>query len=450
MRHLLLKLVITLIFACALSSCGKKEVPVANIELDIPALQTPERVTVVFVHGVLGNATLSWQAASSPTWPQMLASDARLSKAAHVISLAYLSDPLGSASNIHELATNLGTRLHDRVFPGASKVVFIAHSMGGIIARHMLLQMSRDWPEDYAKVRGIFFLATPSGGSDAAKLASWMSSNPQFNDMSPIQFNTFLQSEEDSWATLLRKRLESAPFPKAYCAYETLPLGPITVVPRNKALIGCDETANPFTRDHVSLVKPQNNQDEVYEYVMARLLRLSSDDAAPLRVEASLEDSLGRPVNPDDSLASGEYYAIRLAASRPVWFYVFNEDGRMKVERYFPSTEGGNQTSPQIKLRIPQDPDHSFRLDEQTGLERLTILASPIARTDLMAFHDEVKSASQRAIKNWASVRGAVIVKDEKFQREIKSQKLDITTRPGEKLEQLVFRHVAAKSKAAE
>jgi pimeloyl-ACP methyl ester carboxylesterase len=244
----LLHFTMALVVICALSSCSKKEVAVENVELDIPAQQLPESLTVVFIHGVMGNATSSWRAPASPGWPRILASDPQIGGTARVISLAYLSGPLGSASGIHEIATRLAARLHDRVFAGSSKVVFITHSMGGIIARHMLLEMSRQWPEDYGKVRGVFFLATPSGGSEVAKLASWVSSNPQFAGMSPVELNTFLQSEEDGWATLLRKRSQDLPFPKAYCAYEKLPLGPVTVVPRNRALIGCDETAIPFDR----------------------------------------------------------------------------------------------------------------------------------------------------------------------------------------------------------
>jgi hypothetical protein len=132
--------------------------------------------------------------------------------------------------------------------------------------------------------------------------------------------------------------------------------------------------------------------------VLARILPLRREDAVPLRVTATLEDSGGRTLNADAPLASGERYAIRLSASRPAWFHVFNEDGQLKVERYFPSTLGGRQSGPQDNLRIPQDPAHSFELDHRIGLERLTILISPTARTDIGALHAEVKRASQRAL----------------------------------------------------
>ena len=122
-------------------------------------------------------------------------------------------------------------------------------------------------------------LATPAQGSDLAALASWISGNPQFRDMAPSDFNAYLQSLDNDFNALLRRRGATAPFPKVFCAYETLATGPVKVVPRSRSQLGCDATPNAFDRTHVTIAKPTGRDDEIHVYLRARILESISPSA---------------------------------------------------------------------------------------------------------------------------------------------------------------------------
>jgi triacylglycerol esterase/lipase EstA (alpha/beta hydrolase family) len=103
---------------------------------------------------------------------------------------------IGLAPSIVDLADQLRGDLDDHhVFEDHQKVVFLAHSMGGIVVREFLLnQQSR-----LAKVPMIFFYATPTNGSELAVLSKLASSNPQLRGMVPVEGNDLLQSIQSMW-----------------------------------------------------------------------------------------------------------------------------------------------------------------------------------------------------------------------------------------------------------
>lgn len=411
MRKSLLCLLFCLQFACSQPTNHNPR----NIDVDIPPKQGKARIVVVFVHGIMGNAASTFTAAgATQSWPQLLADDTSIGVPIYVKSIAYVSEPLRRASNIHEIATRLQTRLMDKgVFENFDQVVFVTHSMGGLITKHMLLQINRDSPIDYAKVAGVFFLATPAGGSNLADLAKWLSSNPQFKDMASEDFNTFLQAEEDDWAAMLRRRPPSDPYPRVFCVYEKLPIGPVVVVPRSRTQTGCDERPVAYDRNHFDIVKPTSTSDEVYEYVSARLKRITMHDYTPLTLSITLLTTSGAKIPDDVVLKSGDQYVIEVSATKPAWLYVFAEDSSGKTERYFPGKGTGTQLKVLNKLRIPVEPDRFFTLDTTKGFEHLHVLASGKSRDDLDNLGQEVAAApaakASSVLRKALQTRGATV-----------------------------------------
>ncbi len=371
----------------------------APTDREYSSKQGSERAIIVFIHGVLGNPDDTFRSESAQSdWPQMLAEDHTLNSAVRTLVLGYMSRPLERASNIHEIATRLQTRLRDRdIFHQFDKVIFVTHSMGGLIAKEMLLQIQRDDPTIFGKVAGIFFLATPSGGSDLADVAKWLSSNPQFRDMESEDFNTYLQTIEDEWQAMLRRRNNDSPYPKSFCAYEKLPIGNILVVPRTRSQFGCDEREIAFDRTHIDLVKPENTQDDVYQYVGTRINKLLKDEYVGLRVSAALLSPDGHRIHPRATMHSGESYVIELTATRPAWFVVFARDSKGKVERYFPSAAAGDQTAPALIMRIPTNSSNALVLDEVKGAEEIIVFATTENKDDLRLIGKEVELSDAHA-----------------------------------------------------
>jgi pimeloyl-ACP methyl ester carboxylesterase len=234
---------------------------------------------VVFVHGVGGDADRSWRNAITNTyWPELLASDPAM-KGFDVYVAAYASPLLGRASTIEEVAQRLLQQLRDRgFFTRYQQIHFITHSMGGLVVKRLLVELNRPSElETLRRIRTVLFISTPAQGATLADTASWLSLNPQLRDMAPADLNSFLQSLDNQWDVLLHDRDAFAGvFPRAYCAYETLPTGGVMVVSRVYAASRCDPPRYPIDLDHNAIAKPQSRDDDPYPWSKARILETAA------------------------------------------------------------------------------------------------------------------------------------------------------------------------------
>jgi len=232
----------------------------------------------VFVHGVFGDARDTWtNGRSKAYWPDLVKKDRDLDQFA-ILVIDYRSPKLKAAGTIEQVATQIGTALRDEgIYNKYRSVFFVAHSMGGLITRRILIELNRPVTiPDLQRVSAALFFSTPTSGALIADLASWISLNPQLSDMKPAEVNTFLQSLDNQWEDLLRDRDSQARVrPRAYCAYELFDTAGIRVVPLVYAKSRCDEKAVPFDKNHIEIVKPEGFDDPVYKWTKARLLGLN-------------------------------------------------------------------------------------------------------------------------------------------------------------------------------
>ena len=79
----------------------------------------------------------------------------------------------GTSVRLTELGVNVLTRLRQEGV-GARPICFVTHSLGGLLAKTMLLQAAYHRPE-YAGIadhtRAVVFLATPHDGASIARIA---------------------------------------------------------------------------------------------------------------------------------------------------------------------------------------------------------------------------------------------------------------------------------------
>ena len=239
---------------------------------------------IVFVHGFGSNAKSAWtNERTGAYWPQLMAEDNDLSSYA-VLTTNYSAPVVRLSATIEQTAQALEAALRDAgVYTQYSQVVFIAHSMGGLVVRRMLVILhNSDGDEALKRVGPVIFFATPTSGARLADLGSWLSLNPQARDLKTSDMNTFLQSLDDDWEDLLRQRnLRSAGHPQVFCSYELerTELEPgiwVQVVPELYAKTSCDEVPMGFDRDHFTLVKPDDDQDDVYKWTKRRVLGLEA------------------------------------------------------------------------------------------------------------------------------------------------------------------------------
>ena len=161
----------------------------------------------------------------------------------------------------------------DKFFSKYQEVDFIAHSMGGLITKVMLSALNRPGEANrLQRVHTVLFMAVPSGGAPVASVATWLSSNPQFRNMSPQSSRAYLQSIDQAWESIDRGRTPDHPFPHFYVAYETERVHGIRVVPEIYNSERSDLDPIAFDYNHITIVKPTSPDGDVYKWAKARIL----------------------------------------------------------------------------------------------------------------------------------------------------------------------------------
>jgi pimeloyl-ACP methyl ester carboxylesterase len=197
---------------------------------------------LVFIHGVLGDAISTWTNGDA-YWPELLTKDHDFD-GTDIFILSYPTN-LWSTASINELAAMAQLTLNGMGVTNRSNLIFVVHSMGGLILRQYLLT-HRDVA---AKTKFAYFFSTPTEGSQVAAFASFILTTPQIRGMQPIK-------STDDLANTIRDWINSGIQVSSYCAYELLPTFGKIVVPFQSASNLCNQRIYPIQADHQSIVKP--------------------------------------------------------------------------------------------------------------------------------------------------------------------------------------------------
>jgi triacylglycerol esterase/lipase EstA (alpha/beta hydrolase family) len=137
---------------------------------------------VVFVHGLGGNPREYWMSdKDNPEtfWPEWIGHDV---PKVGVWSLGYDAAQFiwqGSAMPLYERAKN-ALALLDADGIGRQPIVFITHSLGGLLVKQMirtgLSESYPPWEKIAAQTKGVCFIATPHSGSDLANYVKFLTS----------------------------------------------------------------------------------------------------------------------------------------------------------------------------------------------------------------------------------------------------------------------------------
>lgn len=223
---------------------------------------------IVFVHGLHGNRE-TWRASNGAYWPQLIQTDPHFQKSDVVVAEYPTPSSHGQLSTA-QLAQILWQGLKRQRVWEHRDVVFIAHSLGGIVTEEMLL----NHPDDAARVSFIVSYATPHQGSFVANLAKIYDSDPLLTDLRESNDNSFLMDLEQRWrSTPVATRIHR------YCAFEALDTAAgagigrylrahTRVVSYYSATYGCDGDTPPqkIVADHINIVKPASRSADAYTF----------------------------------------------------------------------------------------------------------------------------------------------------------------------------------------
>ncbi|KAI0846312.1 hypothetical protein F5Y00DRAFT_244189 [Daldinia vernicosa] len=202
-----------------------------------------------------------------------------------------------AAAGVREQAENLLNQLEAaRVMDPDRPLMFICHSLGGIIVKRALVHSKTD--TTYERIGkstfGIAFFGTPhKGGNNAgladviAKIARSLLGNPSNSFMSAIRAGTlFLDTIADDFRQLLEDF-------QILTFYETKPLGSFgIVVSPSSAILGLSGTREKriaMDTDHRNLCKFECENDPRYEQVAVNIVKMVNDATSPRETPAPIE-----------------------------------------------------------------------------------------------------------------------------------------------------------------
>lgn len=213
---------------------------------------------IVFIHGVFGDGTSTWTNPSNRAYFPRLVADDPTFAGVDVWVHEFESPTLRRGHTIDELADDLRKWLNnDNVIANHDEVVFVCHSMGGLVARAYLLK----YRVPASQVRMLYFFSTPTTGADVATLARLVSANPQLTDMRKMATDAVgtLGTWQAQWVAS-----EYNQATRSFCAYELLPTFGMQIVQRESATNLCNTRYDPLRRDHLAIVKPADDRDDSY------------------------------------------------------------------------------------------------------------------------------------------------------------------------------------------
>jgi pimeloyl-ACP methyl ester carboxylesterase len=137
-------------------------------------LAQPHNGTVViFIHGVMSDAE-AWRNANGTYWPSLLTEDPR-TRGVGVYIFEYETGLFSGTYRINDAVDALTNHLRLDGVLTAERLVFVCHSMGGIVARRYLVREEQQILKDKVDV-GLFLVASPSLGSEYSTFLSPFSS----------------------------------------------------------------------------------------------------------------------------------------------------------------------------------------------------------------------------------------------------------------------------------
>lgn len=259
--------------AIALTGCPKHDTaPSAQLQGAIANTSDPQwvkqhsphaQLAVVFVHGIFGDTLETWTGRGTSFF-KLLEEDPEIGPKVDLFAFGFTSNMFrGGSLAIDEAANLLYARLENEGVLQYPAIVFVDHSMGGLVTLRMLNQRR----DVRALTPDIVLFATPQTGAQITQIARHLAKNPALENMLPADDNIFLRTLNDDF-----RNLPAEERPRVTCAYEKLPVAGIVIVPWETATRFCDGNALAIAESHVTIVKPDRPQHDSF-MVVQRVLR---------------------------------------------------------------------------------------------------------------------------------------------------------------------------------
>lgn len=262
------KLILTLISILSFVSLAASA-RANDADLKFTSKKPGAETTIVFIHGFGSSSDKSWRHPSATySVPELVENDSNLINL-NIATVDY-SSFFRDGPGIEDIAWDIAREIKDEVHPD-QRLIFVAHSLGGILSREVLLYDStiKD------RTLGIVTFATPMGGSKIADFAR------SLNFGGPVvrQLQQINDGNANYMTSLLRRwaRLQNKSLVPVHCAAEEepWPRSGVVIVNHVSAWLGCTHSLENFPdHHHNNINKPKHSNDRPYYWLQRVILEI--------------------------------------------------------------------------------------------------------------------------------------------------------------------------------
>lgn len=278
--------------------------------LGLYVLHSPEfpSLDIIFVHGLGGHSQKTWTKDHDPLlfWPKSWLPLEPDVGNARIITFGYNAKWRGEAgvSNISDFAKELlyemrfaKDSLGEDIAIGANPIIFVVHSMGGLVVKKAYLFGLHDdnYKDIIRSISAIVFLSTPHRGTH---LAETLNRILAVSFQSPKHFIADLDKNSTTIEDLNEQFRHLAPRLSLWSFYETLPtsigLKKLIIVEKDSSVLGYPaEISRPLHADHRGVCKYSSPADVNYLSVRNALKSLVSTVRSKAIREADAKERQG-------------------------------------------------------------------------------------------------------------------------------------------------------------
>jgi pimeloyl-ACP methyl ester carboxylesterase len=226
-------------------------------------------LSVLFVHGINGDAYGTWSTGGEQSWMHWLAEDhARINVYTAGYDSSFFGDFLkGGGPSLGDRAGILLDALAS-ANPKIENLVIVAYSLGGLVVKQML-RRAADSPNPKHKalldsVRGVIFIATPHMGTQIAKSLGAIAGVAASKSLIELKGGSEALLELSEWY----RNWAPAKGIVTHAYYEVRKTKSVMVVDKGSAdpcVSGCSPV--PVDADHEVICKPASRQAQIYASV---------------------------------------------------------------------------------------------------------------------------------------------------------------------------------------
>jgi hypothetical protein len=251
--------------------------------------------TLVFVHGALSSGEACWQNANGTYWPTLLEDEPTLEKVG-IYVVTYRTNIFGGTYRLGDVVDALKEQMRvDRVLD-CRTLVFVAHSLGGLVVRKLLVECVTDFRDKHVSV-GLFLVASPFLGSSYANMIKPLARFLGHSQADALRFcqnnawlvdldKEFTHLKEAKTIRLVGKELVEDTFIALHGLIHTQVVEPFS---------GAKYFGEPLKvpgSDHFSIAKPDSSQAIQHQLLLRFIAEMPAYEEGRLPLEEELRERL--------------------------------------------------------------------------------------------------------------------------------------------------------------